>query len=602
MAQPQRKSSWSFSLRDDEQSDSSQEEQIAQPQPSGRRSEHEKLIAEAEQEGVADHAEPELFDISMVEEGDVRFVETPFTIARRVAATRKRARKEKDEIQEEPRPKPSQPLPPAAPPKAKKSKFDPPIKKSKLPRKTSKAPPATESKSEAPSTSKLSPSKSLPALSPLQSTVEATDSESTYEMPSPRVPAATLSKPGGAVLPSFSSPKSAVPLSASSSTARNVKGLKSVSAKSSFSRVPRKVPTACDEAELGDAERGNEEASVLGSDDSSWDHRTVSSLADTLPSSPPPRSPPASRSNGMMLAFSSNGKPRFLSDGNRAPQFSSDKTSSLAPLPSPQFKSKPSPRSIKPSSSNEGADDSTLLSDDVQFIEEDQAPTFAPRTPRRNRNPAFAPLIPPRSQAQKPSSVQPIPSTPHKSSPRKLSDLSPPTGASPRRSHPIASSPSRARPRPTPPRPSAPTTNAHWSTLSSRSRPSLVPTPSAYGSALDGIASTSAAATRIALPEFAPQGGGVAVRPSAGGSRRMGFKPAESLSAFKGRVEKEKKEEQERGGRAESEVGEVGEEAQEKILLGANLRSVKPGTLVSVDKSNSSEQGGKSSLYGEFKW
>ncbi|ORY66629.1 hypothetical protein BCR35DRAFT_354858 [Leucosporidium creatinivorum] len=593
MAQPQRKSSWSFSLRDDEQSDSSQEEQLPQPQPSGRRSEHEQLIAEAEQEGVAEHTEPEQFDISLVEEGDVRFVETPFTIARRVAATRKRARKEEDELQVEPRPKTSQPLPPAAPPKPNKPKLDPPIKKTNLPRKTLKAPPATESKSEAPTPSKLSPPQPVSALSRIQTPVKATESERNFPMTSPPVAAATQArKPGEAVLASFSSPKTSLPLDASSSTASKTKGFRRVGAKSSFSLALRKAPNACDEDELGDAELGGEEASVLFSDDSSWDHRTVSSFADTLPSSPPPRSPPASRANGMMSTFPSNGEPRSFSDGDRAPQLSSDKTSSLAPLPSPKFKSKPSPRSIKPSSSNEGEDDSTLLSDDVQSIEEDQAPTFAPRTPRRNRNSAFAPLIPPRSQAQKPSSMQPVPSTPQKSSSRNLHNLSPPAATSPRSSR-VASSPSRALPAFTPPRPAAPTTKAYWSTLSSRSRPSLVPTPSAYGSALDGIASTSAAATRFALPEFAPQGGGVAVRPSARGSRRMGFKPTESLSAFKARVEKEKEEEQGRGGRPESEIGD---EAQEKILLGVNLRSVKPGTVVSVAKSSSKVQGEESSL------
>jgi hypothetical protein len=98
MSPPKRKSSWSFSLKDDELSGSSQEqEELAQPQLLIRRSEADQLIAEAEEEAAAGDPEPELFDISLVEEGDVRFVETPFTIARRVAATKKRARKDTEE-------------------------------------------------------------------------------------------------------------------------------------------------------------------------------------------------------------------------------------------------------------------------------------------------------------------------------------------------------------------------------------------------------------------------------------------------------------------------------------------------------------------------
>lgn len=101
MSPPKCRSSWSFSLKNVEYSDSSQEkEELPQPQLLPRRSEADQLIAEAEQEAAAEDPEPELFDISLVDEGDVRFVETPFTIARRAAITRKRARKEDEEVQD----------------------------------------------------------------------------------------------------------------------------------------------------------------------------------------------------------------------------------------------------------------------------------------------------------------------------------------------------------------------------------------------------------------------------------------------------------------------------------------------------------------------
>lgn len=103
MQQPQRKSSWSFSLRDDEwSSDESQgDQQQQQLVQAPAVAEQDRLLAEAEQEGVAEYPEPELFDISLVEEGDVRFLETPFTIARRVAATRKRAQGTIEEVEEQ---------------------------------------------------------------------------------------------------------------------------------------------------------------------------------------------------------------------------------------------------------------------------------------------------------------------------------------------------------------------------------------------------------------------------------------------------------------------------------------------------------------------
>lgn len=83
----------------------------------------------------------------------------------------------------------------------------------------------------------------------------------------------------------------------------------------------------------------------------------------------------------------------------------------------------------------------------------------------------------------------------------------------------------------------------------------------------------------------------------------MAFKPAESLSAFKARVEREKNEkQQQQHGRGAQAREVVAEEAQERILLGANLRSVKPGTVVSVGKRTSKEQGEKSSVYRDFDW
>lgn len=94
---PQRKQSWSFSLTAGDCYSSSSSQEEGRPPPPRRAAEQDRLIAEAEQEGVPEYPPPELYDIAQIEEGEVRFRETPFTIARRVAATRKRARDDDEE-------------------------------------------------------------------------------------------------------------------------------------------------------------------------------------------------------------------------------------------------------------------------------------------------------------------------------------------------------------------------------------------------------------------------------------------------------------------------------------------------------------------------
>jgi hypothetical protein len=90
---PRRTSSWSFCLRDDDDEEDSDAEPPPPPPPPPRLlAAEEVLLAEAEADRVpSEEEEREVFDIGQVEEGDIKFVETPFTIARRFAGMRKRA-------------------------------------------------------------------------------------------------------------------------------------------------------------------------------------------------------------------------------------------------------------------------------------------------------------------------------------------------------------------------------------------------------------------------------------------------------------------------------------------------------------------------------
>ncbi|KAM0786946.1 hypothetical protein ACM66B_002367 [Microbotryomycetes sp. NB124-2] len=91
MPQAQRQDSWSFSLHDDYSDQSSGDEQ-----PPARSALQnggtESLHVNPAPTNVPDEpclVNEDVFDIGQVEEGDVKFVETPFTIARRVAASNK---------------------------------------------------------------------------------------------------------------------------------------------------------------------------------------------------------------------------------------------------------------------------------------------------------------------------------------------------------------------------------------------------------------------------------------------------------------------------------------------------------------------------------
>lgn len=94
------RSIWGFSLRDDDDSDGDDEPtQPRPPAPPARPlSELDLVIAsaepDAETENDDDEAVPdkerEEVDIGAVDEGPIHFVETPFTIASRLAASRKR--------------------------------------------------------------------------------------------------------------------------------------------------------------------------------------------------------------------------------------------------------------------------------------------------------------------------------------------------------------------------------------------------------------------------------------------------------------------------------------------------------------------------------
>ncbi|KAK4057403.1 hypothetical protein OIO90_001472 [Microbotryomycetes sp. JL221] len=105
MKQTQRQSSWSFNLHDD-LSDYSDDEVVDPASPtatvqpnitnggtnSSSMTEYDVLIAEAEKEYMdRTESSTEIFDIGDIDEGHVKFVETPFTIAKRVPVTKPRA-------------------------------------------------------------------------------------------------------------------------------------------------------------------------------------------------------------------------------------------------------------------------------------------------------------------------------------------------------------------------------------------------------------------------------------------------------------------------------------------------------------------------------
>ncbi|KAK4052837.1 hypothetical protein OIV83_002124 [Microbotryomycetes sp. JL201] len=88
MSGARRQTSWSYNLHDDCSDQSSEEDQPpSQPEEgNGGTSFSEAQSIQRQEPELACH---EVFDIGDVDEGDVKFVETPFTIARRVGASRK---------------------------------------------------------------------------------------------------------------------------------------------------------------------------------------------------------------------------------------------------------------------------------------------------------------------------------------------------------------------------------------------------------------------------------------------------------------------------------------------------------------------------------
>lgn len=106
MKKSQRKDSWSYSLRDDDCSSDDEVSPISiegpehPAEPVQLQSETDRLIAEAEQEEIP--YVPEIFDIGQVQEpATLKHIETPWTQARRVAAIRKRLHDGESEVRED---------------------------------------------------------------------------------------------------------------------------------------------------------------------------------------------------------------------------------------------------------------------------------------------------------------------------------------------------------------------------------------------------------------------------------------------------------------------------------------------------------------------
>lgn len=87
---------WSFSLREGDSDSDDDQPALAPKPPAPPATELDRLIAAAEAEGDEEPGalqdNEETVDIGAVDEGSLRFTETPFTISARLAANRKRTR------------------------------------------------------------------------------------------------------------------------------------------------------------------------------------------------------------------------------------------------------------------------------------------------------------------------------------------------------------------------------------------------------------------------------------------------------------------------------------------------------------------------------
>lgn len=91
MAPTQADQGWSYSIRDDEDPSDTEDSPAPALAPAPRPlTEQDLLVAEAEEEGADEQDEErEIIDIGEVQE-NITFVETPFSIAARLAGSRRR--------------------------------------------------------------------------------------------------------------------------------------------------------------------------------------------------------------------------------------------------------------------------------------------------------------------------------------------------------------------------------------------------------------------------------------------------------------------------------------------------------------------------------
>lgn len=270
-------------------------------------------------------------------------------------------------------------------------------------------------------------------------------------------------------------------------------------------------------------------------------------------------------------------------------------------------------------------------------------------------SPATSPAVISPGQAQLYESPLASARTSYNRAPSPFFHPSPPHDAISSHSRTSAAFP-RAPSPPPPPRPPPPPTAASttWSTLPTRSRPTLIPKPSAYGSAFSDVSSSPFSSTvaraKFTLPLKLPtptptprstQTQTLKLQSSGGGKHRpiKKFRPVESTRDFKARARVEKN-----GGRVSVETsgggkfrvggggarggavddllleqstaegeGDEGErerigevEEVERVAFGAAVRSVKAVKVHSLKQTHqlpsSTFERSRSGAFGDFKW
>ncbi|KAK4698871.1 hypothetical protein P7C70_g7397, partial [Phenoliferia sp. Uapishka_3] len=501
-----------------------------------------------------------LVDIGAVEEAGIKFVETPFSIAARLAADRKRNRPVEDDVEREPKSRRQKPKPTALPPAASST--------------------SVPSKSQAPAT-ELKTSSTKPAGSLAQAFQR--QSEIALARPPPPLPKPKAKRPKKAipdpVMEPLKTAAPAIPRSFPSQSGGERMGFRTaasdLSCASTSSRSASSTPRPF--TPLRPLHSSSNKAA-----DPIPRPTLLPFIREVVPSSPSPPSSnhPHPHPTGFLGMYPRAGTLVDSRDGCLIDTASNP--SSDSPQPQPQatyFSSPPQVSSYSSRTSHSRQPYQSIvaprlsLSTTARFSSDPDYPeaSFDNTNKVYNASSSLPPLPPP--PVFYPQNPIPLPtggvrSSPVSSSPNRrqkipvgrlrsleripLSPTFPPPTQAPRKPRPSipktsgfgrdlkpsSQSSPRRRPNLSPPA---------WSTLSKN----VLPVSSHYGSSVDGPSATSAIATKFSLPGI----GGPALTRG-----RMAFKPKESIGEFKART-----------------AAENGSGGEEKLSLGIVARSVKPG-------------------------